>query len=86
MIAVPAFYLLMLFGLLFGGLAVMIGANLYHGYRFGRHDRLTMSVNTVFLCIVIGIIIGTVVLLTPVSWSESFTIELPEIPKINLPV
>lgn len=67
-------------------LGVMIGAHLYHGFRFGRHDPLTMTANSLFLAVVIVIILATMALLAPVDWSQSFAVSLPgQIEQLELP-
>lgn len=77
MITIPAIILLGIFAVLFLILFVMMAAHLYHGYRFGRHDPLTMWVNTAFVAAVIGVVTITVTFLVPVDWSGNFTLESP---------
>ena len=79
MIAIPAIYLLVVFGIIFSILAVIILAQLYHGYRYGKNDPVTMSVNSIFLALVIGVVTATVVLLGQVNWKARYMLTTPTI-------
>lgn len=79
MITFPAVYLLGLFAAIFSMMVVVMLAHLYHGYRFGRHDPLTMGINTAFLVLAVAITLSTAILLAPVDWSTRFTITTPTV-------
>ncbi len=75
MITFPASILLAIFALIGLVMVVMIAVQLYHGYRFGRHDPLTMSVTTAFVAAVGAIVILVAILLAPVDWTSQFTFD-----------
>ncbi len=91
MLSIPATLLLGIFGALFIILLVMLSANIYHGFRFGRNDGLTMTVNFVVIALVVGIILTTALFLAPVDWSATYTLSLPinsassTLPSVTLP-
>lgn len=86
MIEFSGFFLLGIFGIVFLILIIMIGVQIYHGFRFGRHDRLTMVINLVFVSTISGIIIITALMLIPVDWSQPFSISPPAtVPNLELP-
>lgn len=84
MIEFPAIALLGVYLAALGSLAIAAAANLYHGYRYGRTDGMTMLVNSIFLTVVVGILAVTAVFLLPVDWTQNFSLTTPS-SEIKLP-
>ena len=82
MISIPAYLLLGVFSIIVLIMTGIIGAQLYHGYRFGKNDPVTMAVNTSFVVAIVAVLVFTVILLLPVDWAQSFDVNQPDIPEI----
>lgn len=87
MISIPAAYIMGAYALAFLVIVGLFFIHLFQGFRYGRHDPLTMGVNSFFVLATAAVIIVTVMLLWPVDWTGSFDLSVPSLegPSIIFP-